>query len=121
MTIARFSVVALDTPDPKGLAEFYSAITGWEIEEPFVDGHWIELKSDTGVTIAFQFAPDHVPPRWPDPEHPQQAHLDFDVDDIEAAEKAVLELGARKAERQPGSTWRVYIDPAGHPFCFVYS
>src|SRR5690606_36430997 len=121
MSIARFSVVALATPDPKGVSEFYSGITHWEGDEPFDDGHLIELKSDSGVTIAFQLAPDHVPPSWPDPEHPQQAHLDFMVDDIEAAEQQVLELGARKAEHQPGPTWRVYIDPASHPFCFVHS
>src|SRR5690606_1507666 len=121
MSIARFSVVALDTPDPVGLAELYSAITGWEVDEPFDDGHWIELKSDSGVTIAFQLAPDHVPPSWPAPEHHQQAALDFVVDDSEAGGQQVLELGARKAEHQPGPTWRVYIDPAGHPFCFVHS
>jgi predicted enzyme related to lactoylglutathione lyase len=120
MSIARFSVVALDTPDPVGLAQFYSAITGWEIE-PYDDIHWIQLRSDTGATIACQLAPDHIPPQWPDPAHPQQAHLDFVVDDIEAAERRVLELGARKADHQPGPTWRVYIDPAGHPFCFVHS
>jgi len=39
------------------------------------------------------------------------------VDDIEDAEKAVLELGATKHDFQPGRTFRVYLDPAGHPFC----
>ncbi|HJR93500.1 MAG TPA: VOC family protein, partial [Acidimicrobiia bacterium] len=46
-------------------------------------------------------------------------HLDFDVPDMDEGEKAVLALGARKAEAQPGTTWRVYLDPAGHPFCLV--
>ena len=52
-------------------------------------------------------------------EHPQQLHLDFDVDDLDVGEEQVLALGARKAEVQPGKTFRVYIDPAGHPFCLV--
>src|SRR5690606_4065069 len=99
MSIARFSVVALDTPDPVGLAEFYSAITGWEIE-PYDDIHWIQLRSDTGATIACQLAPDHIPPRWPDPAHPQQAHLDFVVDDIEAAERRVLRSEEHTSEVQ---------------------
>ena len=28
-----------------------------------------------------------------------------------------LELGAIKHEHQPGTTFRVFLDPAGHPFC----
>jgi hypothetical protein len=39
------------------------------------------------------------------------------VDDLDAAEAAVLELGATRHERQPGTTFRVFLDPAGHPFC----
>ena len=56
---------------------------------------------------------------WPSAEHPQQLHLDFDVPDLDAGEAAVLAIGARKAEFQPGTTFRVYLDPAGHPFCLV--
>jgi hypothetical protein len=29
----------------------------------------------------------------------------------------VLALGARKADHQPGQTFRVFLDPEGHPFC----
>ena len=35
----------------------------------------------------------------------------------ESAEAAVLDLGATKHEHQPGTTFRVFLDPAGHPFC----
>jgi hypothetical protein len=31
----------------------------------------------------------------------------------------VLTIGARKAEVQPGETFRVFLDPVGHPFCLV--
>src|SRR5690349_12729623 len=78
MAIARFALVALDCPDPTALAEFYAAITGWEVTKPYDTDNWIELRSDAGATIAFQRAPDHQPPQWPNPDHPQQAHLDFD-------------------------------------------
>jgi hypothetical protein len=44
-------------------------------------------------------------------------HLDLVVDDLDAGEAAVLEKGATKAEVQPGTTFRVFLDPAGHPFC----
>jgi catechol 2,3-dioxygenase-like lactoylglutathione lyase family enzyme len=115
--IARYSLVALDCPNPQSLAQFYAAITGWEVERD--SGDWVRLRSDVGATIAFQLAPDHVPPVWPSAEHPQQLHIDFDVSDLDVAEAQVLALGARKAEFQPDPDFRVYLDPAGHPFCFV--
>jgi predicted enzyme related to lactoylglutathione lyase len=116
--IARLSLFALDTPDPKGLAAFYAAITGWEIEGQD-ESDWVQLRSDGGATLAFQLAEDHQPPVWPSAERPQQAHLDFDVPDLDAGEQQVLALGARKAEVQPGTTFRVFLDPSGHPFCLV--
>ena len=115
--IATFSLVAIDCPQPRALADFYSAITGWPVVRN--DGDWVQLRSDGGATIAFQLATDHIPPVWPSAQHPQQAHIDFSVPDLAAADEQVLALGARKAEVQPGTTFTVYLDPAGHPFCFV--
>jgi catechol 2,3-dioxygenase-like lactoylglutathione lyase family enzyme len=120
MAIGRLSVFAFDCPDPQALAEFYRAVTGGEIDQTS-DGEWVELKGDAGVTLAFQRVPDYHPPVWPGAEHPQQAHVDFDVTDLDAGEAALLEIGATKAEFQPGTTFRVYLDPVGHPFCLVSS
>ena len=120
--IAKFSVAALDCQDPLALARFYSALTGCRIAEEENLGdqpRWVELTSPAGAILAFQRAPGHVPPTWPSDDHPQQVHLDFDVPDLDAGEQAVLALGARKAETQPGTSFRVYLDPAGHPFCLV--
>ncbi|MEO5900361.1 MAG: VOC family protein [Ilumatobacteraceae bacterium] len=121
--VARFSVVALDCPDPLALARFYASITGWSVrnDESAWDGteDWVELVSPVGATIAFQRAADFRPPVWPSAEHPQQLHLDFDVPNLDAGEAAVLALGAAKHQFQPGTTFRVYLDPAGHPFCLV--
>lgn len=117
-SIARLTVFALDCTDPRGVAEFYSKVTGWAVERD--DGEWVKLRSEGGATLAFQLAPDHVPPIWPSADHPQQAHLDFDVDDLDAGEAAVIAIGARKAEVQPEpDAFRVFLDPAGHPFCLV--
>ncbi|HVE17556.1 MAG TPA: VOC family protein [Ilumatobacteraceae bacterium] len=116
--IAKLTVFALDCADPRGVAEFYSKITGWVVERD--DGEWVQLRSDGGATLAFQLAPDHVPPNWPSADHPQQAHLDFSVDDLDVGEAAIIAVGARKAEVQPEpDSFRVYLDPAGHPFCLV--
>lgn len=115
--IARFSLVALDCPEPRALAEFYAQLTGFDLDSD--GGDWVQLRSDTGATLAFQRAPDHQPPVWPSTDRPQQAHLDFDVEDLDQAEAQVLAIGARKAEHQPGKDFRVFLDPAGHPFCLV--
>jgi catechol 2,3-dioxygenase-like lactoylglutathione lyase family enzyme len=113
--IATFSAVALDCREPLTLARFYSALTGAPIER--AEDDWVQLAATGGVTLDFQRAPGHVPPRWPGDEMPQQIHLDFDVPDLDAAEAQVLAIGARKPDHQPGTTFRVYLDPAGHPFC----
>jgi catechol 2,3-dioxygenase-like lactoylglutathione lyase family enzyme len=118
--IAKLTVFAFDCPDPRGLAEFYMGITGWELDHVGDEGRWVELRSDAGATLAFQLAPDHQPPVWPSSDHPQQGHLDFEVDELDAGESAVIALGARKADVQPEpDEFRVFLDPAGHPFCLV--
>jgi catechol 2,3-dioxygenase-like lactoylglutathione lyase family enzyme len=116
--VARLQVVALDCPDPDALAAFYSAVLGAEIEQGD-DDHWVQLAPRGGTPLAFQRVADHRPPQWPGAEHPQQMHLDLEVDDLDAGEAAVVALGARKHEVQPGTTFRVFLDPAGHPFCLV--
>jgi predicted enzyme related to lactoylglutathione lyase len=117
--LARFSLVALDCPDPQLLAEFYQRIVGGEIEPQTASGDWIKLALPSGVDLGFQQDPDHEPPQWPDG-LPQQLHLDFDVEDLDEGERAVLAVGARKAPTQPRpDSWRVFLDPAGHPFCLV--
>jgi hypothetical protein len=116
--VARLSLVALDCPDPVALAQFYGAVTGWPVGS--VEDDWVELDAGGGVTLAFQLAPDHRPPDWPDGERLQQVHLDLEVQDLDLAEREVLALGARAAAVQPDpDAWRVLLDPAGHPFCLV--
>jgi catechol 2,3-dioxygenase-like lactoylglutathione lyase family enzyme len=96
------------------LAAFYSQLLGLPITR--VDGDWVDISDGKTTTLSFQHAPDHQPPRWPDPAFPQQFHIDVMVDDIDEAEAKVLTLGATRLPGQ-GATFRVYADPAGHPFC----
>ena len=118
--IATFALFALDCPEPLALARFYSAITGWPVEPPSGE-HWVQLDTGgAGATLAFQRVEGFRAPHWPGQEHPQQAHPDFDVPDLDEGERAVLTLGARKHEVQPmPESFRVVLDPVGHPFCLV--
>jgi catechol 2,3-dioxygenase-like lactoylglutathione lyase family enzyme len=117
--IARMQTVVLDTPDPKRLAEFYRDLLGWEITSDS-DETWFNIADGDGGRLSFQQAPDHRAPNWPGAERPQQFHIDVDVDDVDRAEAEVLAIGATKHDIQPGGNWRVYLDPAGHPFCLCW-
>src|SRR5262245_402696 len=114
--IATLSGVALDCPDAMALAGFYGQITGWPLHKNS-DDSWAQLDTGREWTLAFQRVDDYRAPAWPGQEVPQQYHLDFDVPDLDEGEAKVLALGATKAEHQPGETFRVFLDPVGHPFC----
>lgn len=123
MTLIRFSKVALDCPDPLELAAFYSQLTGLAVE-PLgdlapEDVSWIELVDEGKPALAFQKIPSFVAPTWPEGSVPQQLHIDFEVDDLDEGEHVALSLGAVKAAFQPGESFRIFLDPIGHPFCLV--
>ena len=116
MAIARFPGFVIDCPDPGALATFYGALLDWKVT---VSPDWAEVRSAEGQCISFQQVEAYTPPAWPGQEVPQQMHLDVIVDDLDTAEAAVLglRLGAIKHKHQPGTSFRVFLDPAGHPFC----
>ena len=118
MALAKLGVVVLYCPDPRALAGFYAGVLGGAVEEDSADSRWVDLKVPGGPALAFQHAPGFVPPQWPAPDASQQFHLDLVVEDLDAAEKGVLELGAKPLDADDRErTFRVYADPAGHPFC----
>lgn len=110
--IAKLKTYVLDAPDIAALSAFYGGLAGWT--KAYEDEEWITMTTDDGWRIAFQAAPDHVPPRWPDPAAPQQAHLDLRVPDIDAVADKAVGLGATLLRRN--ETWHTLADPAGHPF-----
>jgi hypothetical protein len=114
MAIARFPSVVLDCPDPGALATFYGAMLDWKVD---ISPGWAEVRADYGQCICFQEVEPYTPPRWPSQDVPQQMHLDVVVDDLDEAEAEVVRLGATRHEHQPGTSFRVFLDPAGHPFC----
>ena len=108
MAIARFPNFVIDCPDPGALATFYGALLAGS---RYLRGLGRD-PARIGNCICFQPVTDYTPPQWPGQQVPQQMHLDVIVDDLDAAEAAVLELGATKHEHQPGTTFRVFLDPA---------
>jgi catechol 2,3-dioxygenase-like lactoylglutathione lyase family enzyme len=112
MTTTGRLVAAFDAADIDTLASFYAELTGWQVADK--DPDWITLQTGDGREIAFQLAPDHVPPQWPGQEHPQQVHLDLQIEDHGAAAERAVGLGATRLA--DGASWITLADPAGHPF-----
>lgn len=118
MAIATYPTLVIDCPDPAALSAFYGELLGWTAKD---DGDWAEIRSEDGQCMCFQQVADYRAPQWPGQQQPQQTHLDVAVEDLDVGEAAVLRLGATKAEHQPGTSFRVFLDPAGHPFCLCIS
>ncbi|MDH6629305.1 catechol 2,3-dioxygenase-like lactoylglutathione lyase family enzyme [Streptomyces sp. LBL] len=122
--IADLQCVVLDCADPRQLAEFYRSLLGGAVNQPdrrwaLGDG-WATLHAPSGLVLAFQRVADHRAPQWPDPDRPQQFHLDFGVTDLDRAQEDVLAAGATLLDgSSAGRDWHIYADPAGHPFCLV--
>jgi catechol 2,3-dioxygenase-like lactoylglutathione lyase family enzyme len=111
--IGRLHHVVLDCSEPAALAAFYSELLGLPIT--YRSDDWVVVAAnETSSGLAFQLAPGHRPPSWPDPAVPQQVHLDIMVEDVTASGPRVLALGAVKLDGED-----VYADPAGHPFCLI--
>ena len=108
----------LGAPDPRRLAAFYRELLDYETADE--DPDWVRLVPPGGGTcLSFQLEENFVRPAWPEEPGQQQMmmHLDLMVDDLKSAEARALELGATRSEHQPQDGVRVYLDPAGHPFC----
>lgn len=117
-TTAQLFAVTLDCPDPAKLAAFYREFLGGELFSTNDD--FVALTIEGNVRLDFQRVPNHAPPRWPDPNAPRRLHLDVAADDLDQTERHLLGLGAVLADIQPGGErFRVFLDPAGHPFCIV--
>src|SRR5689334_8263619 len=64
--LGRLHHVVLDCPDPRALAGFYSRLLGDPVT--YVSADWVVVSASSQASgLAFQRAPGHRPPAWPDP------------------------------------------------------
>ncbi|MEU7057182.1 VOC family protein [Streptomyces sp. NPDC046197] len=117
MPLVTAGVVVLDCAEPEKLAVFYKEFL--QAEEIGATANLVEIRGADGMRMAFRRDANATPPSWPRPENSLQAHLDFLVEDLDAAERRVVELGGRllEAKDAPGPyEERGCSDPAGHSF-----
>lgn len=106
--------IVFSCPDPPALGSFYAELLDMRV----LREDWFVIGKDENTFPRLAFGDGEAayrPPQWPDPEHPQQLHLDIPVFDVEAAGQLAHRLGATLL--QDKGEYRTYADPAGHPFC----
>lgn len=116
--ISGFASTSIDCPDHTALLRFYQRLTGWKIVWESEDFSVLSPDGSEYNGLGFQRVEGYRAPEWPSQDRPQQMHLDFYAADLDAAQAAAVEIGARLHEIQPNpARFRVLLDPAGHPFC----
>ncbi len=113
--------VVLDCPEPWALARFWAGLLGGTPVEWYPG--WVTLEPPPhGQRLSFQAS------SAPAAEDTLRVHFDVLVEDLPTAHGRVVAAGAvaiaehvSPRPRPDGEPvgWRVYRDPAGHPFCLV--
>lgn len=111
--VATLAMITLDTDRVAPLAEFWSAVLGWPVA---VSEDEYAMLTGPSHALGIGLVEDHQRPAWPD-SGAKQFHLDLAAEDVDAAVERCVALGATRPKDQPGDTWTVLLDPAGHPFC----
>lgn len=132
MSEPQLRQVVIDAEDARRSAEFWRQLLGLayrpghEPPPPGTDDRagreWLNLERDGRSCLAVEQVARQARSTWPEPDVPQQLHLDLVVADraeLDAADERARSLGAslladRSDDEEP---LRVYADPDGHPFC----
>ena len=109
----RLEQIVIDTNDAGRLVRFWAELLGGEPVER--EHGWAHVEPPGGVRMSFQPVPERKDVK-------NRLHLDFEVDDIEAAVVKAVSLGATRdglvVTDEQGS-FQVMRDPDGNEFCFV--
>jgi predicted enzyme related to lactoylglutathione lyase len=116
--LGEIDAITIDCADALGLARFWAAVFGTEIESAVGDGPaYVDLLPAPGIPILrFQ--------RVPEPKTVKnRVHLDVAVSDLEEACAEVERLGGRRISAEPFTEytyrWLVVADPEDNEFCLV--
>ena len=109
----RFDKVVIDCADPRALAHFWIAFTGYEQRADHED--WPSIRSPDGMhAIGFQKVPEGKTVK-------NRVHIDFAAADEVATAKEIEAMGAtrRWVSENPEDPFVVLADPEGNESCIV--
>ena len=122
---SKFTELAIDCADPDGLARFWCAVLGYEVQS----------EEDGLVTIGSVLVPADAHGRGPVPPTltfarvpegktvKNRLHLDVNPADAEQDDEVrrLLDLGARHADvgQSGDESWVTLADPEGNEFCVL--
>ncbi|MHC5704953.1 VOC family protein [Streptomyces tirandamycinicus] len=121
---SRFTELAIDCADPRGLAWFWCSVLDYQVRE---EGEGI-VTIGPAVGPEGEHRPGPVPPTLTFARVPEgktvknRLHLDISPADREQDEEVrrLLDLGARRADVGQGeASWIVLVDPEGNEFCVL--
>ena len=111
---STFTELIVDAADPRGLADFWCAVLGWQVTEDDPEG--VEIAAP-GSLPKIVFVP------VPEPKTVKnRVHIDVNPTGCDQAEEVerVLALGARPVDVGQGEQpWVVLADPEGNEFCIL--
>lgn len=110
---ARIRTVIMNTTEPGRLADFWSRLLEVEVRDSAEDIVWLHADSPGAANVGFQQVGAKVA------EH-TETHLDVAVDDLDAAQRLIEELGGSLLitnVTDGGFEWRIMLDPDGNEFC----
>ena len=106
--------ITFDCADPQRLAEFWAAVTGFQVQSASATGGKSEVRNDIleFPRLLFIRVPEGKTVK-------NRLHLDLQAEDMEAEVTRLAELGATVLEERKlaDHTWTVLRDPEGNEFC----
>jgi len=112
----NLAMITLDCADPEPVSTFWSTLLGWD--RTYLDENYAMLQGPAHA-LGFGRVTNYEAPSWPNDHGSKQFHFDLATEDIETTVEYCIALGAVVADEQPGQSWTVMLDPAGHPFCLT--
>jgi predicted enzyme related to lactoylglutathione lyase len=119
-------LVNIDVPELAPAIDFYRAALGLQLSR-VIDGDVAELSGASSLLYLLQKPAGSAPARDSGDardyaRHWTPVHMDFVVDDVEAAAKRALAAGARQESEcveWKGSRCITFSDPFGNGFCLI--
>ena len=118
---SKFTELAIDCADPNGLARFWCAVLGYEVQDS--DDETVTIGPPGGEHRSGPVPPVLTFARVPEGKTVKnRVHIDVNPTDREQDDEVrrLLDLGARHADVGQGDhSWVVLADPEGNEFCVL--